>query len=174
MLVNELAKLVYSWVEMWIQEFSYVGFAAGIQSIVPYHLLAALAIVVNSSVYAVAVWPFLAVIARLFPRLPRLGSVMHDVLRAALALLTGIAILRFLRYLNVFHSYASADWIVDHSTQLAEFTGKPLAGLNMSAFMISMGPNDYRSELISLLHKYGMPTNKVHVAPALNLSLIHI
>jgi hypothetical protein len=45
---------------------------------------------------------------------------------------------------------------------------RPLAGLNVSAFVVSMGEGPYVGPLLHDLHRYGLPTSAVHVVDALD------
>ena len=91
------------------------------------------------------------------------------VVRALCSVATGMAVLKGMHYpWPFFESLSSRDWVIRHAAEAADFKQTPLADLKMSAYLISMAPNAYRTELEESLVRFGMPAEKISIVPALN------
>lgn len=88
--------------------------------------------------------------------------------RVVCAVVTGMLLVLALLSEWPLSTLPSQQWLSEHAGEAAAFAEKPLGGLNASAYLISMGPNAYRTELQQALVQYGLGRDRVKIVSALD------
>eukprot|EP00750_Incisomonas_marina_P028525 INCI6753.3.p1 GENE.INCI6753.3~~INCI6753.3.p1 ORF type:complete len:654 (+),score=45.11 INCI6753.3:116-2077(+) len=88
--------------------------------------------------------------------------------RVVCAVVTGLVLTLALHFEWPLSTLPSQQWMSEHAEEAAAFRGKPLAGLNVGAYLISMGPNAHRTKLKEALVRYGLGRDRVNIVSALD------
>ena len=65
-----------------------------------------------------------------------------------------------------FNMLDSSEWVRRNNHTLSTFTGQPLAQVDIGVYLVTVEKNDYRTELVQQLQRFGLPAERIHFVPA--------